>query len=1024
MGGLQRTPPRAERRQSVLEQISPRENPNDAMQHEAASNPGAPVVPPPPPLPTGPQGAQQQLPPLRDQDQQNPDSQGAGLVHDSTADKGAVGGNANPEPVAQLNTSNQGSQTSGSGSRKKKKQPKNQQSKNEQKLRLDARSAADELQTLMNWAAYQFDLFPLGQCAEPRELQSKAMLIRFVRTRLERAYKGIMEEMKKRSIGGQPIIQITMKLEKLHEAEVTADELRALASAMKDESETESHKVNRVNRSPSPHTARNNPTMGGGGTARATNNLVNQSYQEAMNRQQRRSQGESVPFMHQQMSVPQPGHNTTGHAVNMRPITQNPQYGQSASAPTGPTGTPMEDEVVSASTSESLAEVFARNSGPQSEQNRRRVRLLTRPTGQVGQGSQVHTSVRQQLHAPQQQDATQQQNAPQPQYMPQQQNAPQPQYLPQHQYLPQQQYMPQRQYLPQQQFVPQQQFMPQQQYVPQQQYMPQQQAMPHQQAMPQQQYVPQPQYLYPQNFDREAGDAYYSSLPVPWNIVPTIPAAQGEDVFKNITKGRLIVFDGKRANYDAWRDKFIHLIHLKRTNPASKALALQASLDKANVRLKLLAESITFSERGYMDVLKHLEAEYGGSHRLRMEKLKQVLAVQYVRVGDVGSILEFELKVKCYIDAVDQDNTPEAVDVEDETFVKTASKLDQHLTMRFTDFMERSGQPACIRTLHNFLVADLAKCRQMGDYASANSKPSRYSTNRTYVAGGGDDEDVDDGEEAFAFASEELQGAPDCDACTGQHLLRDCKKFLGMTAQDRFNLIREKKRCFRCLRLGHGVMSCQSKAKCKQCDKMHHTLLHGAKTSREQKQELEAKERTMMMEEEENFNKQSADDDDVPIKVISAAFRTAGDPDNTLGTAPVELVSPDGTKKIQINALLDSGNTVTLLSEQAAHALNLKGYQDFVAIEGVGGQTVQSQLKAKVTLCSTDGKVRETIWARIVPKPAGSLKAVDWNEYKSKFAHLKHLEFPKPCERRTVEIGRASCRERCGWCRSRWSPYH
>ena len=79
--------------------------------------------------------------------------------------------------------------------------------------------------------------------------------------------------------------------------------------------------------------------------------------------------------------------------------------------------------------------------------------------------------------------------------------------------------------------------------------------------------------------EQEAPPAFYQGLPAPWNIVPCIPAGNNEDLLKNISKGRLIVFDGKRRSFDPWREKFITCIHIKRTSPAAKALALQASLD-------------------------------------------------------------------------------------------------------------------------------------------------------------------------------------------------------------------------------------------------------------------------------------------------------------------------------------------------------------------------------------------------------------------------------------------------------------
>ena len=107
--------------------------------------------------------------------------------------------------------------------------------------------------------------------------------------------------------------------------------------------------------------------------------------------------------------------------------------------------------------------------------------------------------------------------------------------------------------------------------------------------------------------DTEAPDAYYHSLNHPWNIVPNIISSQKDDYLKHISNGRLVTFDGKRACYTSWRDKFIQFIHMKRTSPAAKALALQASLDTKCAELKALAECITYSEQGYKDAIEDLE---------------------------------------------------------------------------------------------------------------------------------------------------------------------------------------------------------------------------------------------------------------------------------------------------------------------------------------------------------------------------------------------------------------------------------
>ena len=504
--------------------------------------------------------------------------------------------------------------------------------------------------------------------------------------------------------------------------------------------------------------------------------------------------------------------------------------------------------------------------------------------------------------------------------------------------------------------------------------------------------------------NREAPAAFYLGLPSPWNIVPSIAAPQNEDVLKSIAKGRLILFDGKKSSYDSWREKFLQCIHLKQTSPAAKALALQASLDVKNHRLKLLADSMSLSQSGYRDVIEDLEAEYGGGHRLRQERLKQVLQIGAVKAGDLASIHEFELGLKGYVAAVDQVGGQNAMDEEDETFSMVAGKLDAQLGIRFCDWLALSNTLPCVRSLLAFLKSEVTRCRKLGDFQRSTAERARRPQARTFVARGGET-DEDEEQEIHSFQSNDIKSdmdrtdrlPPDCDACTGQHLLRDCSVFLAKSAQERLDLIAEKNRCYRCLRLGHTAYSCSSSIKCKTCDKRHHSLLHGAKTPRRKKQD----EHAMMAE---DFGEDEDATEDIPIKVVEASFQASDQSTVSLGTVPVDLTCQESRKTIEVNALQDGGNTMNLLSEDGAKALGLKGYQEPASIQGVGGHRIKSRIKARITLSSKDGLHRENIWVRVVPKPAGTLKAIDWNEHKAKFPHLKRINFPKPCERKTVDL--------------------
>ena len=54
-----------------------------------------------------------------------------------------------------------------------------------------------------------------------------------------------------------------------------------------------------------------------------------------------------------------------------------------------------------------------------------------------------------------------------------------------------------------------------------------------------------------------------------------------------------------------------------------------------------------------------------------------------------------------------------------------------------------------------------------------------------------------------------------------------CKKFRNKSAKQRKDPIYRPKACFNCLNLGHSSKDCQSTQSCRNCNKRHHTHLHG-----------------------------------------------------------------------------------------------------------------------------------------------------------------------------------------------------
>ncbi|XP_075150473.1 uncharacterized protein LOC142224575 [Haematobia irritans] len=65
-----------------------------------------------------------------------------------------------------------------------------------------------------------------------------------------------------------------------------------------------------------------------------------------------------------------------------------------------------------------------------------------------------------------------------------------------------------------------------------------------------------------------------------------------------------------------------------------------------------------------------------------------------------------------------------------------------------------------------------------------------------------------------------------CFACSQDHFLKNCNKFLRMSQEDRFAVIKKNNLCINCFSNRHRLNQCSSKLSCERCKLRHNTLLH------------------------------------------------------------------------------------------------------------------------------------------------------------------------------------------------------
>ncbi len=72
-----------------------------------------------------------------------------------------------------------------------------------------------------------------------------------------------------------------------------------------------------------------------------------------------------------------------------------------------------------------------------------------------------------------------------------------------------------------------------------------------------------------------------------------------------------------------------------------------------------------------------------------------------------------------------------------------------------------------------------------------------------------------------------------CPLCKVAHDLEKCTSFLKLNTEQRWRVIKENKRCFRCLESNHRIRDCKSHLVCQMvgCSKYHHSLLHAPQAS-------------------------------------------------------------------------------------------------------------------------------------------------------------------------------------------------
>lgn len=156
----------------------------------------------------------------------------------------------------------------------------------------------------------------------------------------------------------------------------------------------------------------------------------------------------------------------------------------------------------------------------------------------------------------------------------------------------------------------------------------------------------------------------------------------------------------------------------------------------------------------------------------------------------------------------------------------------------------------------------------------------------------------------------EARSVSSCFVCGKDHKVTDCGQFNQMSPVDRWALVKEVKCCFSCLRQGHNVSNCHRRQSCgiNGCGKRHSPLLHDGNLMT-----------TTTTTIGNNF-----------VRIQDKSYYKY---------VPLRVVGPNG--QVDTIAFIDEGSKATLIEQELADQLGLKGAVNTITLKWMNGSCVE-----------------------------------------------------------------------------------
>lgn len=287
---------------------------------------------------------------------------------------------------------------------------------------------------------------------------------------------------------------------------------------------------------------------------------------------------------------------------------------------------------------------------------------------------------------------------------------------------------------------------------------------------------------------------------------------------------KLPKFSGRYEEYDSFREKFLALVH---TSTDIKVIQkFQLLLDCLSDNVRKSFEHLEFSEANYVVVLERLKERYSNKKMTVDKHLSGLVSMKTMSRESSGELQRVLDDTSAHVSALKTLGVE--VDTWDVMIVYLVSiRLDPETRKKWEETVSKDELPkwSAMKVFLQKRCNSLESVELAVDFRKKPT-PQQPSTSKAI--------------RSFAVSEE----SSSCLKCDGPHRLSDCRDFVALHTDKRFEFAKSRKVCFNCFSQSHRSDRCPLQNSCTKCPnnakKKHSLLLHFGKSSDEKSEDTKS----------------------------------------------------------------------------------------------------------------------------------------------------------------------------------------